>query len=64
MSACRGVASIDGPFQGELEMNTVRVSIGSLELSVSGGETVNVPVWVGVIALLAGGFLLVAPRAS
>ena len=32
--------------------------IGPLELSVKDKETVNVPVWAGVVAIVAGGALL------
>ncbi|MDR7304821.1 hypothetical protein [Rhodoferax saidenbachensis] len=37
---------------------TSAVKIGSLELSVQEKETVNVPVWAGVAAIVAGGLLL------
>jgi hypothetical protein len=35
--------------------------LGPLELSLKEKETVNVPVWVGVAAIVAGAVLLVAP---
>jgi hypothetical protein len=35
--------------------------IGSVELSVKDKETVNVPVWAGVGAIVAGGVLLLVP---
>jgi TRAP-type C4-dicarboxylate transport system permease small subunit len=35
------------------------VKLGPLELSVKERETVNVPVWVGVGAVVVGGLLLV-----
>ncbi len=35
------------------------VKLGPLELSVKQKETVNVPVWVGVGAIVVGGLLLV-----
>ena len=38
--------------------STHQAKLGPLELSVKDKETVNVPVWVGVGAILAGGFLL------
>jgi hypothetical protein len=38
---------------------THQADIGPLELSVEEKETVNVPVWAGVAALLNGGGLLV-----
>ena len=35
------------------------VKLGSLELSVKKKETVNVPIWAGVGAIVVGGLLLV-----
>jgi hypothetical protein len=35
------------------------VKLGPLELSVKEKETVNIPVWAGVGAIVAGGLLLV-----
>jgi uncharacterized membrane protein len=44
---------------------TQEAKIGPLELSVKDTKTVNVPVWVGVGAVLAGGaLLLLASRKS
>ena len=40
---------------------THEAKIGSLELSVKDKETVNVPVWAGVGAIVVGGLLLVVP---
>jgi LPXTG-motif cell wall-anchored protein len=37
---------------------THEVKLGSLELSVKDKQTVNVPVWAGVGAIVAGGVLL------
>jgi TRAP-type C4-dicarboxylate transport system permease small subunit len=37
---------------------TSAVKLGSVELSVKEKETVNVPVWAGVAAIVAGGLLL------
>ena len=36
--------------------------IGPLELSVKDKERVNIPLWAGVAAVVAGGVLLVIPR--
>jgi drug/metabolite transporter (DMT)-like permease len=36
--------------------------IGPLELSVKDKERVNIPLWAGVAAVVAGGVLLVMPR--
>jgi hypothetical protein len=43
---------------------THEAKIGSLELSVKDKETVNVPMWAGVGAIVLGGILLVVPKAS
>lgn len=37
---------------------TQEAKIGPLELSVKETKTVNVPVWAGVVAIVAGGGLL------
>ena len=39
--------------------NTEAVKLGPLELSVKEKETVNVPVWAGIGAIVAGAALLV-----
>ena len=38
--------------------DTTAVKIGPLELSVKEKETINVPVWAGVGAIVVGGLLL------
>lgn len=38
---------------------THEVDMGPLHMSVDEKQTVNVPIWVGVGAILIGGFLLV-----
>ena len=43
---------------------THEAKIGSLELSVKDKETVNVPVWAGVGAVVIGGLLLLVPMKS
>ena len=35
------------------------VKVGPIELSVSEKETINVPVWIGIGAIVVGGLLLV-----
>ena len=40
------------------------VKLGSLELSVKDKQTVNVPVWAGVVAIVAGGVLLLWRKQS
>lgn len=39
---------------------TQEVKLGPLEFSVKEKQTVNVPVWVGVGAIVAGGILLLS----
>ncbi|HXD43337.1 MAG TPA: hypothetical protein VN649_22420 [Ramlibacter sp.] len=39
--------------------DTTAVKLGPIELSVKEKETVNVPVWAGVGAIVIGGLLLV-----
>jgi TRAP-type C4-dicarboxylate transport system permease small subunit len=36
--------------------------VGPFEVSVKDKETVNVPVWAGVAAIVVGGALLLVPR--
>lgn len=43
---------------------THQARIGPVELSVKDKETVNVPVWVGVGAIVVGGLLLLVPKKS
>jgi len=42
--------------------DTHRADIGPLHLAVNEKQHVNIPVWAGIGAILAGGFLLVAKR--
>lgn len=39
--------------------DTTAVKLGSLELTVKEKQTVNVPLWAGVAAIVIGGVLLV-----
>jgi hypothetical protein len=39
--------------------DTTAVKVGPIELSVKEKETVNVPVWVGIGAIIVGGVLLI-----
>lgn len=41
---------------------THKAQVGPLELTVKDKETVNIPVWLGVGAIVVGGVLLVLPR--
>jgi uncharacterized membrane protein HdeD (DUF308 family) len=38
--------------------------LGPIEFSVKDTETVNIPLWAGVLAIVAGGVLLLAPAKS
>lgn len=38
--------------------DTTAVKLGPLELTVKEKETVNVPLWAGIAAIVAGGLLL------
>jgi hypothetical protein len=41
---------------------THQAKIGPVELSVKDKETVNVPVWAGVGAIVVGGLLVLVPK--
>jgi uncharacterized membrane protein YidH (DUF202 family) len=41
---------------------TTQAKLGPIELSVSEKQTVNIPLWAGVGAIVFGGVLLVAGR--
>jgi hypothetical protein len=42
--------------------DTHDTDIGPLKLSVKDKEKVNIPVWAGVVAVVAGGAMLLVPR--
>jgi hypothetical protein len=58
------VAGALGLFYGAFSYTkeSSRLHIGSLELTLKDKKTVNIPVWAGVAAVVAGGALLVVPR--
>ena len=60
------VAGILGLAYGKFSYTkeTHEATIGSLELSVKDTETVNVPVWAGVGAIVVGGILRLVPKKS
>ena len=60
------VAGILGLAYGKFSYTkeTHEAKIGSLELSMKDKETVNVPVWAGVGAIVIGGILLLVPTKS
>lgn len=41
---------------------THEAKLGPIDLSVKEKRTVNIPLWAGVAAIVAGGVLLVVPR--
>jgi hypothetical protein len=41
---------------------TQEAKLGPIELTINEQETVNIPIWAGVLALVAGGLLLFVPR--
>lgn len=43
---------------------THETKIGPIELSVKDKETVNIPMWVGIGAIVVGGFLLFGVKKS
>jgi multidrug transporter EmrE-like cation transporter len=60
------VAGILGLVYGQFSYTkeTHEAKLGPLELSVAEKETVNVPVWAGVAAIIAGGVVLLLPQKS
>jgi drug/metabolite transporter (DMT)-like permease len=58
------VAGVLGLVYGSFTFTTDThdTKIGPLELSVKDKEKVNIPVWAGVAAVVAGGAMLLAPR--
>ncbi len=58
------VAGALGLFYGTFSYTkeTHRAHLGALELTVKDRETVNIPVWVGVGALVAGGLMLLVNK--
>ena len=57
------VAGILGLAYGKFSYTkeTHEAKIGSLELSMKDKETVNIPVWAGVGAIVIGGLLFLVP---
>ena len=42
--------------------DTQKARLGSLELSITDTKTVNIPIWAGVGAIVAGGILLLVRK--
>jgi hypothetical protein len=60
------VAGILGLVCGEFSFTKEShdAKLGPIEFSVKNTETVNIPLWAGLVAIAAGGFLLLAPPKS
>ena len=58
------VAGIAGLLYGKFTYTqaTHEAKLGPFDLSVKEKKTVNVPLWAGVAAIVAGGLLLVIPK--
>ncbi|MBF0549854.1 MAG: hypothetical protein HQK60_04910 [Deltaproteobacteria bacterium] len=54
------VAGIAGLLYGKFSYtkDTHEIKLGSFEMSVAEKETVNIPVWAGVVAIVAGSGLM------
>ena len=57
------VAGIFGLAYGSFSYTTEthQAKLGPIEFSVQDKETVNIPAWAGVAAIVAGGLVLLAP---
>jgi heme/copper-type cytochrome/quinol oxidase subunit 2 len=57
------VAGIAGLVYGKVTYTkaTHEARLGPLEMSIKEKQTVNIPLWAGLTAIVAGGFLLVVP---
>ena len=58
------VAGIAGLVYGKFSYTkaTHELNVGPLDLSVKEKRTVNIPLWAGIVAIAAGGLLLVIPK--
>jgi hypothetical protein len=58
------VAGIAGLVAGKFSYTkaTHEAQFGPLDLSLKEKRTVNVPLWAGIAAIVAGGLLLVVPK--
>lgn len=55
-----GLGLMYGGFSYTQETQTAK--IGQLQLTVEDRQTVNIPIWVGVAAIVAGAVLLFIPK--
>lgn len=60
------VAGIAGLALGKFTYTqaTHEAKLGPIDLSLKEKKTVNIPLWAGVAAIVAGGLLLVVPRSG
>jgi hypothetical protein len=58
------VAGIAGLVYGKFTYTkaTHEAKLGPLDLSIKEKQTVNIPLWAGIAAIVAGGLLLVVPK--
>jgi len=58
------VAGIAGIVYGKFTYTkaTHEAKLGPIDLSVKEKQTVNIPLWAGVAAIVAGGLLLAVPK--
>jgi heme/copper-type cytochrome/quinol oxidase subunit 2 len=58
------VAGIAGLVYGKFTYTkaTHEAKLGPIDLSVKEKQTVNIPLWAGVAAIVAGGLLLAVPK--
>jgi hypothetical protein len=58
------VAGIAGLVYGKFTYTkaTHEAKLGPIDLSVKEKETVNIPLWTGIAAIVAGALLLVVPK--
>ena len=58
------VAGIAGLVYGKFAYTeaTHEAKLGPIDISVKEKKTVNIPLWAGVAAILAGGLLLAVPK--
>jgi hypothetical protein len=54
-----GLALLLGGFSFTRDTHTAR--LGELEMTIRDNETVNIPRWLGIAALVAGGLMLFVP---
>jgi uncharacterized membrane protein YidH (DUF202 family) len=58
------VAGIAGLVYGKMTYTktTHELNLGPIDLSVKEKKTVNIPLWAGIAAIVAGALLLVVPK--